>query len=170
MPPLGPMNGKSFATTISPWVVTTLALESFACPAPARSSTAGPYLHDTCVNNTYDIQLEATLQTTKAESVLCQSNVRWLEWTLRDLVAQQTVNGCKIEVGDLLATGTISGDRKGQSGCLLEINRGGEVEVILEGDEKRMWLLDGDVVTLSAEAGPGVGFGECSGRIVAANR
>lgn len=166
MPPLGPMNGKSFATTISPWVVTSLALEGSACAAPERSPTAAPYLLDTEVNNSIDIGLEVLVKTgNEQESVICKSNTKWLGWTFRDLVAQQTANGCAIEVGDLLATGTVSGDEKGTNGCLLEINKGGEVEVELSGGARRMWLEDGDTITLTALARHGVGFGECTGTI-----
>lgn len=83
-------------------------------------------------------------------------------------MAQATANGCPIETGDLLATGTISGFGDEEHGCLLELNRGGEKEIGLEGGERRMWLEDGDCLTLSAWAGEGVGFGECVGTVLPA--
>jgi fumarylacetoacetase len=162
MQPLGPHNGKSFATTISPWVVTALALEPFAVASPPRRSTMG-YIAD-------DIHLSASIRSGQADSetVVCRSEFAGMDWTLRDLVLQQTVNGCAIEVGDILASGTVSGFGEGEGGCLLEINGGGKTEWTLKNGEKRTWIEDGDSVILTGWAGEGVGFGECVGKILPA--
>ncbi len=170
MQPLGPHNGKSFATTISPWVVTALALEPFAVASPPRRSTMG-YIADAAVkHNTYDIHLSASIRSGQADSetVVCRSEFAGMDWTLRDLVLQQTVNGCAIEVGDILASGTVSGFGEGEGGCLLEINGGGKTEWTLKNGEKRTWIEDGDSVILTGWAGEGVGFGECVGKILPA--
>jgi fumarylacetoacetase len=89
-------------------------------------------------------------------------------WTVKDMVAQQTINGCSLNTGDLLATGTISGPTLESHGCLLELSPkgGAQVKAADGGIERRMFLKDGDTVSLSATAGPGVGFGECVGTIL----
>lgn len=133
MTPLGPLHGKSFATTISPWVVTLDALEPFKiASAPRNTDIALPlYLQDPDPLPTFEIQLKAEVQQRDAPEagVICTSKFSSLYWRLRDLVAQQTVNGCSLRTGDLLATGTISGDKAGENGCLLEMVAKGGVEV-----------------------------------------
>jgi fumarylacetoacetase len=109
MTPLGPLHGKSFATTISPWVVTLDALEPFKIPAPPRNPDIilPPYLHDPDTLPTFEIELKAEMQPKGAveSTVICTSKFSSVYWTLRDLVAQQTVNGCSLRTGDLLAAG-----------------------------------------------------------------
>jgi fumarylacetoacetase len=168
MIPMGPLNSKSFATSISPWVVTTLALEPFACAGPQHSRPTASHLTDVIEKNTYDIHLCASLISPKSASatVICRSELRLLDWTIRDLVAQQTLNGCSIEVGDLLGSGTISGYGHDQHGCLLELNEGGQKEFELNNGEKRIWIEDGDSIQLTGWASDGVGFGECVGVVV----
>ena len=170
MQPLGPHNGKSFATTISPWIVTTLALEPFAVKSPPRRISNG-YIADTAVEkNTYDIHLEASILSGEKDSrtVVCSSELKGMDWTLRDLMMQKTVNGCQIEVGDILASGTVSGSGEGEGGCLLEVNGGGKTEWKMKNGERRTWIEDGDSVVLAGWAGEGVGFGECIGTVVSA--
>lgn len=102
--------------------------------------------------------------------MICESKFSSLYWTLRDLVAQQTINGCSLRTGDLLVTGTISGGKIGENGCLLEMVAKGGVE-IKNGKgviERKMFFDDGDTVCLSAYAGKGVGFGNCVGTILPA--
>jgi fumarylacetoacetase len=174
MTPLGPLHGKSFATTISPWVVTLDALEPFKIPAPPRNPDIilPPYLHDPDTLPTFEIELKAEMQPKGAveSTVICTSKFSSVYWTLRDLVAQQTVNGCSLRTGDLLATGTISGDAIGSNGCLLEMAAKGGVEVKSGNGqvEKRVFFDDGDTVCLSAYAGKGVGFGDCVGTVLPA--
>jgi fumarylacetoacetase len=171
MQPLGPHNGKSFATTISPWVLTALALEPFTCKSPPRQSKVS-YIVDSAVEqNAYDIHLSASVRSAEADSetIVCRSELRGMDWTLRDLVLQQTVNGCAIEVGDILGSGTVSGFGEGEGGSLLEINGGGKKEWTLKNGKSRTWIEDGDSVVLTGWAGEGVGFGECVGSILPAN-
>jgi fumarylacetoacetase len=125
------------------------------------------YLQDNNANSTYDFKLSASIQAEHAlePSVICESEFSSLYWTLRDLVAHQTSNGCNINTGDLLATGTVSGETKESHGCLMELASSGGVEIRGAGGvmENRLFLEDGDTVILSAVAGPGIGFGKCAG-------
>ncbi|KAH6892054.1 fumarylacetoacetase [Thelonectria olida] len=168
MQPLGPINGKSFGTSISPWVVTLDALEPFATEPPAKQFPVKPYLQDNKVRSSYKIALEAEVLSENSATTVCKANLEWMYWTFRDLVAQQTINGCNINSGDLLATGTVSGVGGEEHGCLLEMTKGGKVDWELSSGKKRTYLEDGDGVRLTAYAGDGVGFGECTGFISAA--
>jgi len=163
MTPLGPLNGKSFGTTISPWVVTLEALEPFACEPPPKEVEVKSYLRDEKARSTYDVELEVAVVRGGTATRVCAAWQRWMYWTFRDLVAQQTVNGCNIETGDLLGTGTVSGIGEGHYGCLMEYKKADGVAPKLEGGEELVWLQDGDEVRFSGYAGPGVGFGECVG-------
>ena len=174
MSPLGPLHGKSFATTISPWVITLDALQPFKIPGAARNSDIilPPYLQDPDPLPTFEIELKAEMRPKDSSeaTVICESKFSSLYWTLRDLVAQQTINGCSLRTGDLLVTGTISGGKIGENGCLLEMVAKGGVE-IKNGKgviERKMFFDDGDTVCLSAYAGKGVGFGNCVGTILPA--
>jgi fumarylacetoacetase len=169
MSPLGPMNGKSFGTSMSPWIITIDALDPFKLSSPPREFPVSSYLKDSVSKATYDIHLQADLATDKSSTTICKSEMKWMYWSIRDLVAQQTVNGCNINTGDVLATGTISGSTEDSHGCLLELTQGGEKEFALDGGESRVYLQDGDSIRLTAIAGDGVGFGECVGTIVSAN-
>ncbi|OIW29733.1 fumarylacetoacetase [Coniochaeta ligniaria NRRL 30616] len=164
MRPLGPLNGKSFGTTMSPWVVTLEALAPFACAPPPKEFEPKPYLQDKKAESTYDVALEVDVSRGggRATSV-CTARQKWMYWTFRDLVAQQTVNGCSLSTGDVLGTGTVSGVGDGHHGCLLELKKAGGVAPVLAGGEPLVWLRDGDEVRLSGYAGAGVGFGECTG-------
>ncbi|KAK7409679.1 hypothetical protein QQX98_008122 [Neonectria punicea] len=168
MPPLGPLNGKSFGTSISPWVVTLEALEPFATEPPAKQIPVTEYLRDEKAKSSYNISLKAEVLSEGSATAVCRAKLQWMYWTFRELVAQQTVNGCNINVGDLLATGTISGAGEDEHGCLLEMSKGGKVEWELSTGKKRRYLEDDDGVRLTAYAGDGVGFGECTGFISAA--
>jgi fumarylacetoacetase len=168
MTPLGPMNGKSFGTSMSPWIITLDALAPFEESPPPRDIPVASYLKDSKSKATYDIHLQADLITENSVTTICKSELKWMYWSLRDLVAQQTVNGCNINTGDVLATGTISGSTEDSHGCLLELTRGGEEVFKLGGGGERMFLNDGDAVRVSAQAGVGVGFGECIGTILSA--
>ncbi|KAM7215857.1 hypothetical protein V8F06_008798, partial [Rhypophila decipiens] len=164
-----PSNCKSFGTTMSPWVVPLEALEPFACePASMTPDTQrAVYLRDSKKLSSYDIQVTAEIMRKgeKSSMTVCKSNLRNLSWTIRDLVVQQSVNGCKLRTGDLLTTGVISGEGDDAHGCLLEkvCSKDGGT-----GNAEDMWLEDGDEVRLTAAAGPGVGWGECSGVVLPA--
>jgi len=166
MKPLGPLNGKSFCTTMSPWVITLEALEPFACEAPAKELEPKPYLQDNKAKPTYDVKLEVEVIRDEKATTVCTAQQRWMYWTFRDLVAQQTINGCNLNTGDLLGTGTVSGAGDDHHGCLLELKKAGGVAPRLANGEPLTWLKDGDTVNFSARAGPGVGFGGCSGTLV----
>ncbi|KAI1337460.1 fumarylacetoacetase [Xylariaceae sp. FL0016] len=169
MTPLGPMNGKSFGTSISPWVITLEALEPFETPAPPKDIPVKTFLKDPKEKSSYNITVESELISNGTTTTkLCKANASWMYWTFRDLVAQQTVNGCNISTGDMLATGTVSGKGDDEHGCLLELTKGGKVQMTLSDGQQRTYLQDGDGLRMTAYAGPGVGFGECIGYITPA--
>lgn len=166
MVPLGPLNGKSFSTSVSPWVVTMDALKPFETTGPPRPLDIAPYLEDNKTANTYDIHLQASLVSGGNSTTLCNSELKTMYWSFRDLIAHQTSNGCNINTGDLLATGTISGETHENHGCLLELTKGGEESFKIHGGVSRTFLEDGDAILISAYAGEGVGFGECRGELL----
>lgn len=168
MNPLGPFNGKSFGTTISPWIVLIDALIPFECAAPPKDNAPANYLNDTKKDSTYAINLQVKLDTSSTSTVACTSHFQSLYWTLRDMIAHQTIGGCPLTSGDFLATGTISESQKGTHGCLLEATKGGKEMLELSHGSTRTYLMDGDKVALSGWAGEVgseecVGFGECAG-------
>jgi fumarylacetoacetase len=172
--PLGPFLAKNFATSISPWVVTLEALEPFRKPFPSQDPEPLPYLR---VKNdfTLDIQLEAHLQTTSmdAPQLITRSNFQNLYWSISQQLAHHTVNGCNLEPGDLLASGTISGASEESRGCMLELTWRGANPLKLPNGETRKWLEDGDHLTITGWCqgdGYRVGFGEVTGRILPALR
>ncbi|OHE91894.1 X-Pro dipeptidyl-peptidase C-terminal non-catalytic domain-containing protein [Colletotrichum orchidophilum] len=168
MSPLGPMNGKSFGTSISPWVVTLEALEPFATQPPPKDIPTQSYLLDKKEKTSYSIALKAEILTGDGATMVCRAQLGWMYWTFRDLVAQQTINGCNLNTGDVLATGTVSGAGDDEHGCLLEMTKGGKVGWKTSNGQDRTYLLDGDGVRMSGQAGDGVGFGDCVGFIGAA--
>ncbi|KAK8041328.1 fumarylacetoacetase [Apiospora phragmitis] len=168
MKPLGPMNGKSFCTSISPWVVTLDALASFATAVPAKDLPVSSFLSETKEKPSYDIKLEAELLRGEKATTICKSNVSWMYWTFRDLVAQHTINGCNLNTGDVLATGTVSGVGDDEHGCLAEMTKGGKVQIELADGSQTTYLQDGDGVRITAYCGNGVGFGDCTGFITPA--
>jgi fumarylacetoacetase len=170
--PLGPFLAKNFCTSISPWVVTLEALEPFRKPAVAQDPEPLPYLR--APNDfSYDIQLEARLQTGKSDSshIITRTNFQNLYWSIAQQLAHHTVNGCNLQPGDLLASGTISGPTEDSRGCMLELTWRGANPLSLPNGETRKWLEDGDRLTISGWAegdGYRVGFGEVTGRILPA--
>ncbi|KAL8153713.1 hypothetical protein V2J09_011473 [Rumex salicifolius] len=169
MVPLGPFLGKSFATSISPWVVTLDALEPFACDIPEQNPSPLPYLTDK-VRRNYDISLEVSIKPAgeKASTVVTKSNFKHLYWTLSQQLAHHTVNGCNLRTGDLLGTGTLSGPTPESMGCLFEKTWGGQKSINING-KKKIYLEDGDEVTLTGVCkgnGYNVGFGTCTGKIL----
>ncbi len=178
--PLGPFLSKSFATTISPWIVPLEALAPYRVPAAQRAALDPvplAYLRSQTAERDsagIDLWLEATIESGQmreagaAPMLLSRSNLRDLYWTIAQLVTHHTSNGCNLRAGDLLATGTISGPDAGSEGCLLEKTHNAE-PIRLPSGEMRTWLEDGDRVTLRAYAQkpglPRIGFGLCSGTI-----
>jgi fumarylacetoacetase len=174
--PLGPFLAKSFATTISPWVVTLDALEPFRVPPfvrPEGDPEPLPYLRYEG-DRGFDLQLEVWLQTqamTEAARLSCGS-FRDLYWTLAQLLTHHASNGCNLQPGDLLASGTVSGTAKESRGSLLELAWRGTEPVTLPNGEQRRFLQDGDTVILRAfcekEGHARIGFGECRGTVLGA--
>ncbi len=171
--PLGPFLAKSFATSISPWVVPLAALEPFRVAGPAQLPAPLPYLHSGG-DWAFDIHLEARLQSAQMRRaghppvVLTRTNFKHLYWSMAQQLAHHTVNGCNLRPGDLLASGTISGPEPGSYGSLLELTWGGERPISLPTGETRRFLEDGDVLSLSGwcqGAGYRVGFGDVTGLI-----
>jgi fumarylacetoacetase len=182
--PLGPFLSKSFATFVSPWVVTSHALAPFRVPAMARSAEdPAPldYLLDQRDQATggVNVDLKVYLSTRRMRdegetaSLILTSNARHLYWTPAQMVAHHTVNGCNLQTGDFIGTGTISGPRPYELGSMLELTAAGTNPVRLKNGEERGFLLDGDEITFTGRCTrPGfapIGFGECSGTITAAD-
>jgi fumarylacetoacetase len=170
--PLGPFLAKNIGTSVSPWVVTMDALEPFRIKGPTQQPQPLPYLRHNQTRS-YDINLEVGLQTGSIQSsaTICRTNFRNLYWDMNQQIAHHTINGCNLRTGDLLASGTISGDERGTFGSLLELAWGGKNPIELPNGEKRTFLEDGDTVIMTGYAqGDGfrVGFGEVRGTIVAA--
>jgi len=157
MNPLGPLNGKNAATTISPWVITADALAQFKTTAPARTQSVKPYLADSG-QDALDIQLQVHVSSHWSDSgsskLHCISNASMMYWTLGQCLAHQAIGGAGLNTGDLLGSGTVSGAGENEHGCLMEYMRAGE-------NPTRRYLEDGEVVILSGFCGNGVGFGEC---------
>jgi fumarylacetoacetase len=170
--PLGPFLGKSFATSISPWIVPLEALEPFRCAGPTQEPVPLPYLSQPGPG-AFDIRLEVWLggEGMAEAHRVCQSNFRYLYWSLAQQVAHHTVNGCNLQPGDLLASGTVSGPAADSYGSLLELAWRGTKPLTLPDGSRRAFLEDGDRVTMTAWCqGPGyrVGFGEVSGLVLPA--
>jgi fumarylacetoacetase len=170
--PLGPFLAKNFGTSISPWVVMLDALEPFRVAGPVQDPQPLPYLQ-TSGPQAYDIHLEIYLQTAKMDRPyrLSASNTKHLYWNIAQQLAHHTVNGCCMQSGDLLASGTISGPTPDSYGSMLELAWKGTKPIQLPNGESRTFLEDGDRVTMTGWCqGPGyrVGFGEVTGKILPA--
>ncbi|SPQ26750.1 4f6d2aec-dc99-47a1-9b2a-1dd811b10846 [Thermothielavioides terrestris] len=173
--PLGPFNGKNFATTVSPWVVLADALEPFRTWPIENPTELQDYLKEGREDSVFDIRLEVDLTTAEGDTTtIARTSSKHLIWSFPQMIAHHTVGGCPLRTGDLLGSGTISGPGgAGERGSLLEMTENGKKEVLLAGMDARMFLKDGDSVTLRGFCGPDgarVGFGECRGRIYSAVR
>lgn len=162
--PLGPFLGKSFATSVSPWVVPMEALEPFRVAGPEQDVEVLPYLR-TEGEHAFDLTLDVLLQPAgSSEPVrICRSNSRYLYWSVAQQIAHLTSNGTNMRVGDLYASGTISGPGRDERGCLLEISWGGAEPLTLPDGSRRKYLDDGDTVIFRGFGERGdvrVGFGE----------
>jgi fumarylacetoacetase len=183
MYPLGPFLSKSFATSVSPWVVTADALAPFRASAmsrPAGDPQPLDYLFDHADQESggLDVKLKVFLTTDKMRSAnqpaaeILRSNARYLYWTPAQMVAHHTVNGCNLQAGDLIGTGTISGPTDAELSSMLEFTFAGTRPVTLPNGERRGFLLDGDEIGFEGrcerEGYASIGFGACVGRIAAA--
>jgi fumarylacetoacetase len=172
--PLGPFLAKSFATTLSPWVVTMDALAPFRAPATPHDPEPLPYLNseEDQRQGGIDVILEVYLKTPQMREParLSRGNLRYLYWTPAQLLTHHASNGCNLQPGDLLGSGTVSGPEDETRGCLLELTHNGREPVTLPNGERRTFLEDGDQVTLRGYCErPGfvsIGLGECTGTIL----
>ena len=168
--PLGPFLGKSFASTISPWIVTMDALEPFRCESPMQEVTPLPYLQQKRTDNSYDINLEAILETENGDqNTLSQSNFKYMYWTMAQQLAHHTSNGCNVRAGDMMGSGTLSGKTKDSYGSMLELTWAGKEPITLKDGTKRVFFNDGDNVILHGyckNENVRIGFGECAGKVL----
>jgi fumarylacetoacetase len=170
--PLGPFQGKAFATSISPWVVTREALEPFRIDGPRQDPAPLPYLQQTQPNN-YDLQLDVGLRAPQMNEAarICRTNFKYMYWSSVQQLVHHGSSGCAMSVGDLLGSGTISGPDKHARGSLLEISWNGTEPVELADGVKRTYLEDGDSLSFHGWCqgdGYRVGFGEVEGTITPA--
>lgn len=171
--PLGPFLGKNFGSSVSPWIVPLEALRPFRMKGPKQMPAPLEYLQQRGKLN-YDIQLEVALTPSAggAETVISRSNFGYLYWSMAQQLAHHTVNGCNVQVGDLLASGTISGPTPGSYGSMLELSWGGKQALTLSDGSTRTFLEDGDTVTMRGwceRNGMRVGFGAVSGQLLPAH-
>jgi fumarylacetoacetase len=172
--PLGPFNAKTFATTISPWIVTLDALEPFRVAQPVQEPQPLEYLRH-AGNHAFDIALEVLLRPDGADeaTTISRTNFRHMYWTMAQQLAHHTVAGCNTRVGDLMGSGTISGPTEDSFGSLLELTWNGKNPLALKSGGTRAFIEDGDELTLAGWCqgdGYRVGFGACVGRILSAGR
>ena len=161
--PLGPFLGKNFGSVVSPWIVTLEALEPFRVAGPVQESKVLPYLQFKG-NRNFDIQLEVGIQPEGSEETkVCQSNYKYLYWNIAQHLAHQTVNGCNINVGDMYASGTISGPTPDSYGSMMELSWRGTKPVKLKDGSERKFIEDNDTIIMRAHAEKNkvrIGFGE----------
>ncbi len=169
--PLGPFLGKSFASSMSPWIVTLEALEPFKVAGPKQDQVLS-YLEYGGIRN-YDIQLEVGIQPKGAdEQLVSSSNFKYMYWNMMQQLAHHTVNGCNVHVGDVMASGTISGKDETSYGSMLEISWGGKKSVKMKDGSERRFLEDHDTVVMRGHAkkdGMRIGFGTVKGTILPSN-
>jgi fumarylacetoacetase len=169
--PLGPFQSKAFATSISPWIVTTEALEPFRIATPKKTKPLLPYLHEATPNN-FDILLEVALTPDgAAPTTISRTNYRHMYFSSAQQLTHHAVGGCAMCTGDLLGSGTISATAKDSAGSLLELGFNGKQPIKLKGGGSRVFIEDGDTVTLSGFCQGDsyrVGFGTCTGKVVSA--
>ena len=169
--PLGPFLAKNFASTVSPWVITLDALEPFRVQGPEQEPKVLPYLQYEGMKN-YDVNLQVAIQPEeKEETVVCDSNFKYMYWNMTQQLAHHTVNGCNMRVGDLLASGTISGPTPDSYGSMLEISWRGSKPVKMNDGSERKFINDGDTVIMRGwceKDGVRIGFGEANGKILPA--
>lgn len=167
--PLGPFLAKNFASTMSPWIIPLEALEPFRVPGPKQDPEVLEYLQYSG-NHNFDVDLYVDIETSKGtKQEICHSNFKYMYWNMTQQLAHQTVTGCNISVGDLYASGTISGKDESSYGSMLELTWRGSKPIHLEDGETRKFIQDGDTISLRGRCSRGeivVGFGECKGKII----
>lgn len=170
MPPLGPLNSKAFGTSISPWVITLDALDSFKVPGTKHEIPISSHLEDEA-DSCYAINLQVEWIVDGKATVVSRSKAQDMHWNGRQMCAHLASTGADLRTGDILGTGTVSGMTDESLGCLLEITKAGTKPVIMSDGSERHFLQDGDVVRMTGvvgNPGSGVGFGECIGELLPA--
>lgn len=169
--PLGPFLAKSFASSISPWVVTMEALEPFKIQGPKQEPKVLPYLNFSG-NKNYDINLEVIVRPENSvETVVSRTNFKYMYWNMFQQLAHHTVNGCNVNIGDMMASGTISGKNTNSYGSMLELSWAGTKPVILKDGSSRKFIQDNDTVIMRGYCQKGdmrVGFGEVRTKLLKA--
>ncbi len=171
--PLGPFLGKSFASTISPWIVTLDALKPFKVESPKQDPKPLPYLKQSG-KKSYDIHLQAFIQPEgKEETLVSHSNFKYMYWTMVQQLAHHTSNGCNVRAGDMMGSGTISGPTKESYGSMLELTWRGQHPIKLNDGSERKFINDGDTVIMRGFCENDevrIGFGDCTGKVLPALR
>lgn len=170
--PLGPFLSKNFGSTVSPWIVTMDALEPFRVAGYVQEPKVLPYLEYSGDKN-IDIHLDVFIKPEgSTETRICHSNYKYMYWTMEQQLAHHTVNGCNINIGDMMASGTISGPDEGSFGSMMEITWRGTKPVKMADGSERKFINDGDTLIIRGYAernGVRIGFGECAGKVLPAN-
>ena len=170
--PLGPFNAKTFASSISPWIVTLDALAPFKTNSPEQIPAPLAYLREDLSANSYDINLSVELQPEDAEAnVICQTNFKYMYWSMAQQLTHHTIAGCNLQVGDLMGSGTISGPTPNSYGSLLELTWNTTKPLTLANGEQRSFLADGDTLIMKGycqKDGLRIGFGEVTGKVLPA--
>ncbi|MGP5065975.1 fumarylacetoacetase [Psychrobacter alimentarius] len=171
--PLGPFNAKTFASEVSPWIVTMDALAPFKTACPTQEPKPLAYLDEKATDNSFDINLSVELMPENSDSatVVCETNFKYMYWSMAQQLTHHTITGCKVEVGDMMGSGTISGPTPDSYGSMLEIAWNATKPVTLTGGATRSFIEDGDTVIMkgySEKDGIRVGFGEVRGKVLPA--
>lgn len=167
--PLGPFLAKNFASSISPWIVTMDALEPFRCASPKQEPTPLPYLQQTG-DNAFDINLQVGIAPENSEeTIISNTNFKYMYWTMSQQLAHHTINGCRINSGDMMGSGTISGPTEDSFGSMLELTWGGKNPLKLKDGSERKFINDGDTVIIRGYCQNDevrIGFGEVSSKLL----
>ena len=171
--PLGPYNAKTFASQVSPWIVTMDALAPFSTACPDQEPAPLAYLNEKDGDSSFDIHLSVELLPDEAETatILCKTNFKYMYWSMAQQLTHHTITGCKVEIGDMMGSGTISGPTPDSYGSMLEIAWNATKPVTLDNGELRTFIEDGDTVIMkgySEKDGVRVGFGEVRGKVMPA--
>lgn len=171
--PLGPFNAKTFTSEVSPWIVTMDALAPFKTACPTQEPKPLAYLNEKDSNNSFDINLSVELlpENSDEATVVCETNFKYMYWSMAQQLTHHTITGCKVEVGDMMGSGTISGPTPDSYGSMLEIAWNATKPVTLKGGETRSFIEDGDTVIMkgySEKDGIRVGFGEVRSKVLPA--
>ncbi len=168
--PLGPFNAKTFASQVSPWIVTLDALAPFATSCPTQDPKPLAYLNDKKCDDSFDINLSVALSPASSdkETTICETNFKYMYWSMAQQLTHHTITGCLVEVGDMMGSGTISGPTPDTYGSMLELAWNATKPIEIDNDETRTFIEDGDTVIMkgySEKDGIRVGFGEVRGKV-----